>query len=78
MFNKILVAAALTTLIVAPAFAQSHKSTSNQDSMSSYAQAPSAMGSGYDEVVVGGKVIGQDPDANVRLQLFRDGVDNTH
>jgi hypothetical protein len=88
MFNKILVAAALTTLIAAPAFADSSDRNfdiasnlpvvTHQNAASSYAQAPSAIGSRSDLVVVGGKVIGQDPDANVRLQLFRDGVDNTH
>ena len=70
MFNKIVIAAALATLIAAPAFATSHKNTYKQDSMGSYAQAPSAMDS--DEVVVGGKVIGEDPNQNVRLQLLRD------
>jgi hypothetical protein len=70
MFNKIVIAAAFASLIAAPAFAQSHKSTYKQDSMGSYAQAPSA--TDYDEVVVNGKVIGQDPDANVRLELRRD------
>ena len=34
-----------------------------------YFQTASA---GADQVIVGGKSIGQDPDANVRLQLRRD------
>jgi hypothetical protein len=32
----------------------------------------SAGATSFDEVIVGGKSIGQDPDANVRLQLRRD------
>jgi hypothetical protein len=43
-----------TTLIAAPAFAQSTTAPSRND------------------VTVGGKNIGQDPDSNVRLQLRRD------
>jgi hypothetical protein len=81
MLKKLLVAAAFVTVIAAPAFAQSYPglneakaypitaSDSQHSAKKSYA---SAIESGSDIVVSGGKVIGQDPDPTVRLQLLRD------
>jgi hypothetical protein len=66
--KKILTTVALLTAIATPAFAQATK----HNAMNSYAQAPFATSSQNDTVVVDGKVIGEDPDANVRLELLRD------
>jgi hypothetical protein len=54
----------MKTLITAVAFAAS------LIIIPAYIQSAGAGSS--DEVIVGGKSIGQDPDANVRLQLRRD------
>jgi Tfp pilus assembly protein FimT len=66
--KKVLTTLALLTVIATPAFAQ----TTKQDAMKSNAQAPFATSYQNDTVVEDGNVIGQDPDANVRLELRRD------
>jgi predicted S18 family serine protease len=68
--KKVLTTLALLTVIATPAFAQ----TTKHEAMKSYARAPIATSSQNDIVVEGGKVIGQDPDANVRLELRREGA----
>jgi predicted S18 family serine protease len=67
--KKVLTTLALLTVIATPAFAQ----TTKHEAMKSYARAPIATSSQNDIVVEGGKVIGQDPDANIREDLLRQG-----
>jgi hypothetical protein len=66
-------ALALAMLAASPAFAASPKHASHMRATDAYASTLDPY-----TVVVGGQVIGRDPDANVRLQLRRDppGVTN--
>jgi hypothetical protein len=82
MLKKIAVGTALATLIAAPAFAMqgyvpdshtinsvtAHYTSTWSRGSSAYAYVPGAL-SRTDRVYVSGKYVGQDPDANVRLQL---------
>ena len=84
--KKLLTTVALTTLLAAPAFAQttSASHTQSQARMAPAAQPGAALsdeadsayasyiGSGFGEVIENGESIGRDPDPNVRLQLRRD------
>jgi hypothetical protein len=62
--KTLVAAAALAAVIASPAFAQTaryHRADSGQS-----ASAP------WDAVIEDNQVVGQDPDANVRLELRRD------
>jgi hypothetical protein len=61
----------LATLVAAPAFAASpaHNAANRSAADNAYAYASDSY-----TVVVDGNVVGRDPDANVRLQMRRDGV----
>jgi len=69
----LMTAAALATLIASPAFATQKQPTTYHRTAATdaYAAAP-GIAYGSPAVVVDGKVVGADPDANVRLQLRRD------
>ena len=64
--KKIVIALALAAVTAAPAFAATHHKKSDQ-ATGAYAAATDPT-----TVVVNGKVVGADPDANVRLNLRRD------
>ena len=62
--RKLVTAAALAAIVATPAFAQTART---------FPAHPGAIAAvPWDAVVVEGKVVGQDPDANVRLDLRRD------
>ena len=64
------------TLVATPSFAATrHVRTNTTTASQAYAAAPGAYYAGAHVVVVDGKVIGADPDANVRLQLSKDAAD---
>lgn len=77
MLKKLAMGTALATLIAVPAFAgqyngaqtrsrnveRTHVSWTQAQPNNAYAYA------GFDKVYVGGQYVGQDPDANVRLEL---------
>ena len=64
--KKLMTAMALVTLAATPTFAANYNQQVNRTAAESYAAAPIT---GSPLVIVDGKVIGADPDANVRLQL---------
>ncbi len=64
--KRLVTALALAAFAAAPAFAATHHRKAD-DARSAYAAA-----SDPDVVIVNGKVVGADPDANVRLNLRRD------
>lgn len=69
--NKLMTVVALaTTVISAPAFAQ----TPSKD----HDKAPATYQQPSDVVTFGGKVVGQDPDLNVRENLLRDAFAGGH
>ena len=77
--KKLVLAAALATLVATPALAQSQYSTAprhvGMDRLAGIrAQALPSVGS--NTVIVDGQYAGADPDPNVRLQLQRDFPDN--
>lgn len=63
--KKFVTALALAAFVATPAFAANHKKSN--DAASTYVAATDPT-----VVVVNGKVVGADPDANVRLNLRRD------
>ena len=66
---------ALTALAASPAFAKSYHarmSATPAIGFDSYAAAPGAAFSGSPPVIFDNKMVGQDPDPNVRLNLYRD------
>jgi hypothetical protein len=65
--KQLLAAAALVTLIASPAIAKSHQSRAGH-TIATPARAST-------DVVVNGTVVGRDPDAAIRTQLFRAGSD---
>jgi hypothetical protein len=75
IMKYLMTAIALTALAASPAFAASHKHAD---------RIPAAAANAYasmfdpDAVVEGNRVLGRDPDANVRLQLRQNGwtIDN--
>jgi hypothetical protein len=69
--KKYLIAAALTAAVVSPALAASHSRAYRGDDSANGAYAYAAPQA--DAVVVGGKVIGADPDVFIREQLLREG-----
>ena len=77
--KKLVLAAALATLVATPALAQYQYSTAprhvGMDRLAGIrAQAMPSVGS--NTVIVDGQYAGADPDPNVRLQLQRDFPDN--
>jgi hypothetical protein len=78
--KKLVTALTLATLAATPAFATTyHRAHAPASPMASepngaYAAAPGNYGAGSGVVIEGGKVVGQDPDPNVRLQLLKDGA----
>ena len=72
-----LVAVAAVTLIANPAFARTtHKQMLATEAYASVSDTPGSSGSVY--VVIGwdGRVVGADPDRNIRFQLMRDAFAN--
>jgi len=68
--RKLVTAAALAAIVATPAFAQTART---------FPVRPGAIATvPWDAVVVEGKVVGQDPDANVRLDLRRDAYGADH
>jgi hypothetical protein len=69
--NRLSTAIALAALVASPALAKSaiHKTQSAQ---SAYAQAPQYQRSSNNFVVAEGRVIGADPDLQIRSTLLRD------
>jgi hypothetical protein len=56
--KKLIIATVLATTVATPAFAQ---------------YLPRFTGPGLNAVIYNGRIIGQDPDANVRLDLIKNG-----
>jgi hypothetical protein len=82
MKAKIALALAVTAVLSAPAFAAppKHRAMTERDPMAPYAQAtPGAVYQPYagrpsDVVTFGNRVVGEDPDPNIRAQLLHDPV----
>jgi hypothetical protein len=68
--KKLVTAIGLLAVLASPVLAKSHPAE-QRDARAAYAQS---VGAPSDAVVVDGKVVGQDPDPNVRLELMRDHV----
>ncbi len=67
--NKYLLAVALAAVAASPAMAAtSHRAMRHDSATSAYDYVPQT-----DAVVLGGKVIGADPDPTIRMQLLREG-----
>jgi hypothetical protein len=79
---KLMTAVALATLITGSAFAQSYEPNRGSGNVidpiwahtnnAPVTAAPASRASQSEAVVVNGKVVGQDPDAFIRLQLERE------
>jgi hypothetical protein len=67
VMKKLITAFVLATVVMAPALASA--ATRHQDVQSSQAQTTVIP---WDAVVVNGKIVGQDPDPNVRLQMSQE------
>jgi ABC-type amino acid transport substrate-binding protein len=69
--KKLLTAFALVAFVATPTFAATYRSHADRNVTAdqAYAAAPGFAYTGSGVVVAGGKVIGADPDANVRLML---------
>jgi opacity protein-like surface antigen len=78
--KKLVLAAALATLVATPALAQYQYSAAPRHGGSidrlAGIRAQALPSTGGDNVFVNGAYAGSDPDANVRLQLQRDYPDN--
>jgi hypothetical protein len=74
MKKLIMTAVALVALAASPAFAKTYhtQALNAQASDESSAYEPGYIAASPNAVVVDGKVIGADPDANIRFQLERD------
>ena len=68
--RKLVTLAILATMVATPAVAQTDQTLPEQPGQT--AAAP------WDAVVVRGKVVGKDPDANVRLNLLRGAYGGGH
>jgi hypothetical protein len=68
--KKLVTALGLLAVLASPVLAQS-RPVAHRDARAAYAQSAAVPS---DVVVDNGKVIGQDPDPNVRLELLRDHV----
>ncbi len=77
MKKTLIATLALATLVASPAFAQTsthrirHAVTTPNNA---YASEPSYAVRNPNVVVYGNTVVGQDPDANIRLQMMRDPI----
>jgi hypothetical protein len=72
---KLLTAIALATLVATPAFAAKKHSAISPQAAAAQASVPSEQdNSAVDPytVIVNGRIVGRDPDRNVRLMLIRD------
>ena len=71
--RKLILAATAAALLATPAFAKPAKNHHHDQAKArgAYAQSVTAPATS-EKVVVNGKLIGQDPDANVRLMLQKD------
>ena len=78
MKAKIALALAVTAVLTAPAFAAppKHRATVERDPMAPYAQGAYQpfVGRQSDVVTFGNRVIGEDPDPNIRAQMLHDPV----
>ena len=76
--KKLVLAAALATLVATPALAQYQYSAPRHVGMGRLAdiRAQALPTAGSNTVIVDGQYAGADPDANVRLQLQRDFPDS--
>jgi len=85
--KKLVIALALISLAASPTMAKQYHQTfaqwdnSSDEAMQSYALAPptgpiysdgSIATADPDNVIADGKVVGRDPDPNIRFQLYRD------
>jgi hypothetical protein len=71
--TSLALAALAASLVATPSFAATRHMRANvATAEQAYAAAPGAYYIGSHPVVVGGQVVGADPDANVRLQLAKD------
>ena len=71
--TSLVLATIATTLVASPSFAATrHHARAATVANESYAAAPAYGYAGSQVVVVDGRVVGADPDANVRLQLLKD------
>ena len=80
MKKIVFVISALATLVTSPALAASnHRAQRGYDADDAQAAAPYAGAPyGNDTVTFGGRVIGQDPDPNIRSQLRHDPTPNAY
>jgi hypothetical protein len=69
--NKLFTAIALAAFVASPALAKS-ASHKTQSAQSAYAQAPQYQRPSSNFVVAEGRVIGADPDLQIRSTLLRD------
>ena len=75
--KKLVTALALTALAASPAFAAKKHPMISPDAAAAQASVPSEQGNpAVDQytVIVNGRIVGRDPDPNVRLMLIRDPV----
>ena len=82
--KKLMLSAALATLVASPAFAQATQLVKQPPAYAGQQVLPGAQtirngyaapyGYGRGVIVEGGHIVGQDPDPNVQLQLKRDPV----
>jgi hypothetical protein len=73
--KKLVTAVVLAALVATPAFAAKKRHTISQQAAAAQAYAPGDqyVTAGISYVVISnGRVVGQDPDPNVRLNLLRD------
>lgn len=75
---KVILAAgvALATMLASPAFAAPRHRAVAPDAMAPYGQSMSSRSYArqFDVVTLAGRVVGEDPDANIRTQLLHDPV----
>ena len=74
--KKLVTALALTTLAASPAFAAKKHPMISPEAAAAQASVPSEQGLPSDPytVIVNGRIVGRDPDPNVRLMLMRDPI----
>jgi hypothetical protein len=73
--KKLMTAFVLATLIATPAFAAKKHSTISPEAAAAQAYAPTGLSAPVADsytVIVNGRIVGRDPDSNVRLMLIRD------
>ena len=75
--KKLLTALALTTLAASPAFAAKKHPMISPEAAAAQASVPSKQGTSPTDsytVIINGRIVGRDPDPNVRLMLMRDPI----